>query len=140
MQEARTLKSKLDAAREELDAKEHSITELRESLRETDLKTKTVKAQYERARVENNELSKKLLDLKEEGERLRDLKLNAERRREEAESLIECKTKEIDEDEMKRKQMESEIEILKKERRFRPEDERNSVSYTHLTLPTKRIV
>ena len=96
-----------------MDAKEHSIIELRENLRETELKTKTAKAQYERARVENNDLQKKLLDLKEEGERLRDLKLNAERRREEAESLIECKNKEIDEDETKRKQMETEIESLK---------------------------
>ena len=67
-------------------AKEHSIIELRENLEKTELKTKTAKAQYERARVENNDLQKKLLDLKEEGERLRDLKLNAERRGEEAES------------------------------------------------------
>ena len=61
-------------------------------------------------------MQKKLLDLKEEGERLRDLKLNAERRREEAESLIECKNKEIDEDETKRKQMETEIESLKRKK------------------------
>ena len=60
VQEARTLKSKLDAAAaEELDAKEHSIIELRENLRETELKTKTAKAQYERARVENNDLQKR---------------------------------------------------------------------------------
>ena len=47
---------------------------------------------------------------------MRDLKLNAERRREEAESLIECKNKEIDEDETKRKQMETEIESLKRKK------------------------
>lgn len=47
---------------------------------------------------------------------MRDLKLNAERRREEGESSIECKNKEIDEDETKRKQMETEIESLKRKK------------------------
>ena len=56
-------------------------------------------------------MQKKLLDLKEEGERLRDLKLNAERRREEAEGLIECKNKEIDEDETKRNRWKQRLRV-----------------------------
>ena len=80
VQETKVIKNKLDVTREESESKEYDISELHTTLKEAEVKTKAPKAQYERLCSENNELSKKLLDLREEGERLKDVKINAQRR------------------------------------------------------------